>query len=94
MVSNTLEQERGIKILSKYKRVIHGDFRLDIVETPGYQDFGGEVERIVTIVDGICLVICATEGPMPQTKFVLQKALYSGIKPIVLRLLMNSLTTM
>jgi GTP-binding protein len=56
---------------------------LNIVDTPGHQDFGGEVERIMTMVDGVCLVVCATEGPMPQTKFVLQKALQRGLKPIV-----------
>ena len=83
MDSNDLEQERGITILSKCTSVIHGDHKLNIVDTPGHQDFGGEVERIMTMVDGVCLVVCATEGPMPQTKFVLQKALQRGIKPIV-----------
>jgi GTP-binding protein len=83
MDSNDLEQERGITILSKCTSVIHGDYRLNIVDTPGHQDFGGEVERIMSMVDGVCLVVCATEGPMPQTKFVLQKALQRGIKPIV-----------
>ena len=83
MDSNDLEQERGITILSKCTSVIHGDNRLNIVDTPGHHDFGGEVERIMTMVDGVCLVVCATEGPMPQTKFVLQKALQRGIKPIV-----------
>ena len=63
--------------------MIHGDHKLNIVDTPGHQDFGGEVERIMTMVDGVCLVVCATEGPMPQTKFVLKKALASGLKPIV-----------
>ena len=75
MDSNDLEQERGITILSKCTSVIHGDHKLNIVDTPGHQDFGGEVERIMSMVDGVCLVVCATEGPMPQTKFVLQKAL-------------------
>ena len=83
MDSNDLEQERGITILSKCTSVIHGDHKLNIVDTPGHQDFGGEVERIMTMVDGVCLVVCATEGPMPQTKFVLQKALQRGLKPIV-----------
>ena len=83
MDSNDLEQERGITILSKATSVIHKDFRMNIVDTPGHQDFGGEVERIMTMVDGVCLVVCATEGPMPQTKFVLQKALQRGLKPIV-----------
>ena len=71
MDSNDLEQERGITILSKCTSVIHKDFKFNIVDTPGHQDFGGEVERIMTMVDGVCLVVCATEGPMPQTKFVL-----------------------
>ena len=83
MDSNDLEQERGITILSKCTSVIHGDHKLNIVDTPGHQDFGGEVERIMTMVDGVCLVVCATEGPMPQTKFVLKKALQRGLKPIV-----------
>lgn len=65
MDSNDLEQERGITILSKCTSVIHGDHKLNIVDTPGHQDFGGEVERIMTMVDGVCLVVCATEGPMP-----------------------------
>ena len=69
--------------MSKSTSVIHGDHKLNIVDTPGHQDFGGEVERIMTMVDGVCLVVCATEGPMPQTKFVLKKALESGLKPIV-----------
>ena len=83
MDSNDLEQERGITILSKCTSIIHKDFKYNIVDTPGHQDFGGEVERIMTMVDGVCLVVCATEGPMPQTKFVLQKALDRGLKPIV-----------
>lgn len=83
MDSNDLERERGITILSKCTSVIHNDMKFNIVDTPGHQDFGGEVERIMTMVDGVCLVVCATEGPMPQTKFVLQKALNRGLKPIV-----------
>lgn len=83
MDSNDLEQERGITILSKCTSVIHDDLKFNIVDTPGHQDFGGEVERIMTMVEGVCLVVCATEGPMPQTKFVLQKALARGLKPIV-----------
>ena len=83
MDSNDLEMERGITILSKCTSVIHGDCKFNIVDTPGHQDFGGEVERIMTMVDGVCLVVCSTEGPMPQTKFVLQKALARGLKPIV-----------
>ena len=83
MDHNAIEQERGITILSKCTSVIHKDFKFNIVDTPGHQDFGGEVERIMTMVDGVCLVVCATEGPMPQTKFVLKKALSRGLKPIV-----------
>lgn len=83
MDSNQLEKERGITILSKCTSVIHKDFKLNIVDTPGHQDFGGEVERIMSMVDGVCLVVCATEGPMPQTKFVLKKALSHNLKPIV-----------
>ena len=65
MDSNDLEQERGITILSKCVTVIYEDKKINIVDTPGHQDFGGEVERIMTMVDGVCLVVCATEGPMP-----------------------------
>jgi len=65
MDSNDLEQERGITILSKCTSVIYEDKKINIVDTPGHQDFGGEVERIMTMVDGVCLVVCATEGPMP-----------------------------
>ena len=83
MDSNDLEKERGITILAKCTSIIHGDHKLNIVDTPGHQDFGGEVERIMSMVDGVCLVVCATEGPMPQTKFVLKKALQRGLKPIV-----------
>lgn len=75
MDSNAIEKERGITIMSKCTSVIYKDFKLNIVDTPGHQDFGGEVERIMQMVDGVCLVVCATEGPMPQTKFVLKKAL-------------------
>lgn len=83
MDSNAIEKERGITIMSKCTSVIHKDFKLNIVDTPGHQDFGGEVERIMQMVDGVCLVVCATEGPMPQTKFVLKKALSHKLKPIV-----------
>ena len=75
MDSNDLEQERGITILSKATSIIHNDMKFNIVDTPGHQDFGGEVERIMSMVESVILVVCATEGPMPQTKFVLQKAL-------------------
>jgi GTP-binding protein len=83
MDSNDLEKERGITILSKCTSIIHKDMKFNIVDTPGHQDFGGEVERIMTMVEGVCLVVCATEGPMPQTKFVLKKALDQGLKAIV-----------
>jgi GTP-binding protein len=83
MDSNAIEKERGITIMSKCTSVIYKDFKLNIVDTPGHQDFGGEVERIMQMVDGVCLVVCATEGPMPQTKFVLKKALQNKLKPIV-----------
>lgn len=83
MDSNELEKERGITILSKCTSVVFKDYKLNIVDTPGHQDFGGEVERIMSMVDGVCLVVCATEGPMPQTKFVLKKALSHNLKPIV-----------
>mmetsp|Transcript_14423 Transcript_14423/g.24607 ORF Transcript_14423/g.24607 Transcript_14423/m.24607 type:complete len:120 (+) Transcript_14423:174-533(+) len=65
MDSNALEQERGITILSKCTSVIFEDMKFNIVDTPGHQDFGGEVERIMSMVDGVCLVVCGTEGPMP-----------------------------
>lgn len=84
MDSNDLEQERGITILSKCTSVIYDGLIMNIVDTPGHQDFGGEVERIMSMVDSVCLVVCATEGPMPQTKFVLQKALNRGLKPLVI----------
>ena len=65
MDNNDIEKERGITILSKCTSIIHNEFKLNIVDTPGHQDFGGEVERIMGMVDGVCLVVCATEGPMP-----------------------------
>lgn len=83
MDSNELEQERGITILSKCTSVIHNDYKLNVVDTPGHHDFGGEVERIMSMVDGVCLVVCASEGPMAQTKFVLKKALENNLKTIV-----------
>jgi len=83
MDSNAIEQERGITILSKCTSVVYKGYKLNIVDTPGHSDFGGEVERIMSMVDGVCLVVCATEGPMPQTKFVLKKALSHNLKPIV-----------
>lgn len=84
MDSNALEQEKGITILSKVTGITYKDYKINIVDTPGHQDFGGEVERIMQMVDGVILLICATEGPMTQTKFVLKKALKQGLKPIVI----------
>lgn len=83
MDSIDLEQERGITILSKCTAINYKNHKINIVDTPGHADFGGEVERIMTMVDGVCLVVCATEGPMPQTKFVLMKALQRGLKLII-----------
>lgn len=84
MDSGDLEKERGITILAKCTSVQRGDVRINIVDTPGHADFGGEVERILSMVDGVVLLVDAAEGPMPQTKFVLSKALRIGLKPIVL----------
>lgn len=83
MDSNDLEKERGITILSKCTSITWKDYRLNIVDTPGHADFGGEVERILSMVDGVLLLVDAAEGPMPQTKFVLTKALAEGLAPIV-----------
>ena len=83
MDSNDLERERGITILSKCTSVIWNGTRINIVDTPGHADFGGEVERILDMVDGVLILVDAAEGPMPQTKFVTQKALNLGLKPIV-----------
>ena len=83
MDSNDLERERGITILAKVTSLTWKDTRINIVDTPGHADFGGEVERILNMVDGAVLLVDAAEGPMPQTKFVLQKALKLGLKPIV-----------
>jgi GTP-binding protein len=81
--SNDLERERGITILAKCTSVVWQDTRINIVDTPGHADFGGEVERILSMVDGVLLLVDAAEGPMPQTKFVLGKALRLGLCPIV-----------
>src|ERR1051325_7382703 len=81
--SNALERERGITILAKCTSVAWGDVRINIVDTPGHADFGGEVERILSMVDGVVLLVDAAESVMPQTKFVLSKALKLGLKPIV-----------
>ena len=83
MDSNTLERERGITILSKNTAVRYKDTLINIVDTPGHADFGGEVERVLGMVDGCLLVVDANEGPMPQTRFVLKKALEKGLRPIV-----------
>ncbi|MEM7696528.1 MAG: translational GTPase TypA [Pseudomonadota bacterium] len=83
MDSNDLEKERGITILAKVTSVEWGDTRINIVDTPGHADFGGEVERILHMVDGAVVLVDAAEGPMPQTKFVVGKALAQGLKPIV-----------
>ncbi|MBR5235777.1 MAG: translational GTPase TypA [Clostridia bacterium] len=83
MDSNDLERERGITILSKNTSVIYKDIKINIVDTPGHADFGGEVERVLGMVDGVLLLVDAFEGPMPQTRFVLKKALSLNLKPIV-----------
>ncbi|HIQ40498.1 MAG TPA: translational GTPase TypA [Sulfurivirga caldicuralii] len=83
MDSNELEKERGITILSKNTAIDYNGYRINIVDTPGHADFGGEVERILSMVDSVLLLVDAVEGPMPQTRFVTQKALARGLKPIV-----------
>ena len=83
MDSNDLEKERGITILAKCTSVEWENTRINIVDTPGHADFGGEVERILSMVDGVILLVDAAEGPMPQTKFVTGKALALGLRPIV-----------
>jgi len=83
MDSDDLERQRGITILSKSTSVQYKDNLINIVDTPGHADFGGEVERVLSMVDGVCLVVDATDGPMPQSKYVLRKALERNLKPIV-----------
>ncbi|HEY9722320.1 MAG TPA: GTP-binding protein, partial [Oscillatoriaceae cyanobacterium] len=83
MDSNDLERERGITILAKNTAIAYQDYKINIVDTPGHADFGGEVERVLGMVDGCLLLVDAFEGPMPQTRFVLRKALEQGLKPIV-----------
>ena len=83
MDSNAIERERGITILSKNTAVSYKGTTINILDTPGHADFGGEVERIMHMVDGALLLVDAYEGPMPQTRFVLQKALEAGVKPVV-----------
>ncbi|HMI76844.1 MAG TPA: GTP-binding protein, partial [Buchnera sp. (in: enterobacteria)] len=84
MDSNDLEKERGITILAKNTAIQWNKYRINIVDTPGHADFGGEVERVITMVDSVLLVVDALDGPMPQTRFVTKKAFEHGIKPIVI----------
>src|SRR6204780_657660 len=83
MDSNDLERERGITILAKNTAVEWNGYRINIVDTPGHADFGGEVERILSMVDSVLLLVDAVDGPMPQTRFVTQKAFKHGLRPIV-----------
>jgi GTP-binding protein len=83
MDSNDLERERGITIFSKNASVVYKDVKINVIDTPGHSDFGGEVERVLKMADGVILLVDAFEGPMPQTRFVLQKALQLNLKPIV-----------
>src|SRR5215813_956715 len=83
MDSSDLERERGITILAKATSVVWKNTRINIVDTPGHADFGGEVERILNMVDGALVLVDAAEGPLPQTKFVVSKALKMGLRPIV-----------
>ena len=83
MDSNALERERGITILAKNTAIRWGDYRINIVDTPGHADFGGEVERVLSMVDCVLLLVDAVDGPMPQTRFVTQKAFSHGLSPIV-----------
>src|SRR6478735_6228679 len=81
--NNDLERERGITIVSKNVSVRYNDVKINIIDTPGHADFGGEVERVLSMADGVLLLVDAFEGPMPQTRFVLGKAIGLGLKPIV-----------
>ena len=83
MDNNDLERERGITILAKNVSIDYEGYKINIIDTPGHADFGGEVERVLNMADGVLLLVDAFEGPMPQTRFVLQKALALGLKPIV-----------
>lgn len=83
MDNNELERERGITIFSKNISVTYKDVKINVIDTPGHSDFGGEVERVLKMADGVILLVDAFEGPMPQTRFVLQKALELDLKPIV-----------
>ncbi len=84
MDSNDLEKERGITIFSKNAAVVYKDVKINVIDTPGHADFGGEVERVLKMADGVLLLVDAFEGPMPQTRFVLQKALHLNLRPIVI----------
>ncbi|MEE1063526.1 MAG: GTP-binding protein, partial [Paludibacteraceae bacterium] len=81
--NNDLERERGITIVSKNVSIRYKGYKINIIDTPGHSDFGGEVERVLNMADGVLLLVDAFEGPMPQTRFVLQKAIEIGLKPIV-----------
>src|SRR5580700_1472874 len=83
MDSGDQERERGITITAKVTAVQYGDYRVNIIDTPGHADFSGEVERTLNMADGVLLIVDAQEGPMPQTKFVLSKALELGLKPVI-----------
>ena len=83
MDNNDLERERGITILAKNVSINYKDVKINVIDTPGHADFGGEVERVLNMADGVLLLVDAFEGPMPQTRFVLQKAIQLGLKPIV-----------
>ncbi|MEP6513968.1 MAG: GTP-binding protein, partial [Parafilimonas sp.] len=83
MDTNDLERERGITIFSKNAAVVYKDVKINVIDTPGHSDFGGEVERVLKMADGVLLLVDAFEGPMPQTRFVLQKALHLNLHPIV-----------
>ncbi|MCW8995166.1 MAG: GTP-binding protein, partial [Psychromonas sp.] len=81
--SNDLERERGITILAKNISIPYNDVKINLIDTPGHADFGGEVERVLKMADGVLLLVDSFEGPMPQTRFVLEKALHLHLKPIV-----------
>ena len=83
MDNNDLERERGITILAKNAAFWYKGYKINVIDTPGHSDFGGEVERVLNMADGVLLLVDAFEGPMPQTRFVLQKAIELGLKPIV-----------
>ena len=83
MDSGDQEHERGITITAKQTSIYYGDYKINVIDTPGHADFSGEVERTLNMADGVLLIVDAQEGPMPQTKFVLTKALELGLKPVV-----------